>query len=98
MLPVVRQKTIMLGKEAVMGFGGISIWQLIILLMIVLFFVVPVVHVLVSSRSHGGAKVGWFLGVFFFSWLVYAVFLIVTQPVKDAQKSADKPASPPMIF
>ncbi|QFT54423.1 hypothetical protein [Microbulbifer sp. THAF38] len=64
-----------------MGFGGISIWQLIIILLLI----VPIVHVLISSRSHGGAKVGWFFGVLFFSWLVYAVFLIVTQPVKDAK-------------
>lgn len=59
--------------------GGISIWQLLI----VLILFMPVIHVLVSNRSHGGAKFGWFLAVFFFSWLGYIVFLIVTQPAKD---------------
>lgn len=63
-----------------MGFGGISIWQLLVILLILL----PIIHVLVSSRSHGGAKFGWFLAVFIFSWLGYIVFLIVTQSAKDA--------------
>lgn len=64
-----------------MGMGGISIWSLLIIILI--FF--PMIHVLVSSRSHGGAKFGWFLAVFIFSWLGYIVFLIVTQSVKNAQ-------------
>lgn len=64
-----------------MGLGGISIWQLLIILLIF----IPIIHVLASSRSHGGAKFGWFVAVFLFSWLAYIVFLIVTQPQKDAQ-------------
>ncbi|OMH38352.1 hypothetical protein BGP75_06775 [Motiliproteus sp. MSK22-1] len=60
--------------------AGISIWQLIILLIILL----PIIHVILSSRSHGGAKFGWFLAVFIFSWLGYIVYLIVTQPAKDS--------------
>jgi len=63
-----------------MGLGGISIWQLIIL--IALLF--PIIHVLASKRSHGGAKFGWFLAVLIFSWLAYIIFLIVTQSTKDA--------------
>ena len=46
----------------------------------------PVVHVLGSGRSHGGAKFGWFLAVFFFSWLAYIVFLILTQRTIDEKK------------
>lgn len=65
-----------------MGLGGISIWQLIIL--VVLLW--PIVHVLISDRSHGGAKFGWFLAVLFFSWFAFAIFLIVTQGTKDSRK------------
>ena len=59
--------------------AGIGIWQVIIL--VVAFF--PCIHVLVSNRSHGGAKFGWFLAVLFTSLVGYAVFLIVTQSAKD---------------
>ncbi len=61
---------------------GVSIWQLII----ILFLFVPLIHVVFSSRSHGGAKFGWFLGVLFFSWLAYIVFLIITQKTVDQNK------------
>jgi len=61
---------------------GVSIWQLII----VIFLFAPIIHVLASSRSHGGAKFGWFLGVLFFSWLAYIVFLIITQKTADQNK------------
>lgn len=61
---------------------GVSIWQLIILLLLF----VPLIHVIFSSRSHGGAKFGWFLGVLFFSWLAYIVFLIITQKTIDQNK------------
>ena len=63
-----------------MGLGGISIWQLLIIFLILF----PLIHVLASGRSHGGAKFGWFAAVFLFSWLAYIVFLIVTQSAKDA--------------
>lgn len=69
-----------------MGMGGVSIWQLLIIIMLL----VPIIHVLVSNRSHGGAKFGWFLAVFIFSWLGYIVFLIVTQSTKDAQGIKDE--------
>jgi hypothetical protein len=52
---------------------------LLIILLISLFGLMPIIWVLTSDRSHGGAKFGWFLVTFFFSWLGLAVFLIVTQ-------------------
>ena len=60
---------------------GISIWQIIILFVVLW----PLLHVLISDRSHGGAKFGWFLATFFFSWLAYIVFLIITQKAKDGK-------------
>jgi hypothetical protein len=62
--------------------GSVSIFQLVILIVLL----APMVHVVVSDRSHGGAKAGWFLVVMLFSLLGYAVFLIVTQ--KNKQSSA----------
>ncbi len=49
----------------------------IVAVLLLLFF--PMLHVLVSARSHGGAKFGWLLAMLFFSWLAYIVFVIVTQ-------------------
>jgi len=42
------------------------------------------IFVLFSKRTHGGAKFGWFIITSLFSWLGYAVFLIMTQPPKQA--------------
>lgn len=60
--------------------GGISIFQLLILIIIF----APIVHVLTSERSHGGANFGWFLAVIFFSLIGYMFFLIMTQPDKKS--------------
>lgn len=46
----------------------------------------PFLHVIFSSRSHGGSKLGWLIVVTLFSLLGYAVFLIVTQ--KTASQNA----------
>ncbi|WP_444957324.1 hypothetical protein [Microbulbifer sp. ZKSA002] len=64
---------------------GIGIIEWILLLALLLFFILPAAHVILSSRSHGGAKFGWVIGILVFSWVAYAAFLIITQPVKDAQ-------------
>ena len=72
-----------------MELDGIATWEDIIpILMVTIFILIivfPLIHVLASKRSHGGAKFGWFIAVFCFSWLAYIVFLIATQPQKDAQ-------------
>lgn len=51
-------------------------------------FFFPMVHVLISDRSHGGAKLGWFLATFFFSWVAWVVFLIFTQDAADSARAA----------
>ena len=43
----------------------------------------PTVWVLFSSRSHGGAKFGWFIVALCFSWLGLAAFLILTQASRN---------------
>lgn len=48
-----------------------------------LIFVIPVIWVLLSSRSGGGAKFGWVIVTVFFSWIGLAVFLIATQSTKN---------------
>jgi len=62
-----------------------SVPQLLVIFGFLLVFVAPAIHVLASSRSHGGAKFGWFLATVLFSLLGYIVFLIVTQNAKDAK-------------
>ena len=61
--------------------GSNEIFWLLILL-IILIYLIPIIWVLTSGRSHGGAKFGWFLVILFFSWLGFAVFLIFTQAPK----------------
>jgi hypothetical protein len=53
------------------------------LLLVVLIYLTPIIWVLASGRSHGGAKFGWFLVAIFFSWLGLAAFLILTQKSRD---------------
>ena len=48
-------------------------------LILVLAYLWPLLHVLVSPRSTGGAKFGWIVLMFLFSWLAYPFFLITTQ-------------------
>lgn len=55
----------------------------IALLILFIIYLVPIIWVLVSGRSRGGAKFGWFLVTVFFSWLGLAAFLIITQGSKD---------------
>lgn len=62
--------------------AGLTVWQLLVLLVIVW----PALHVIFSSRSHGGAKFGWLLAVILFPLLAYIVFLIVTQRPKEAAR------------
>lgn len=66
----------------------LGVTSLIILAILSLGYIAPLLWVLVSGRSHGGAKFGWFIVVLLFSWLGLAAFLILTQ-------SAKKQASPP---
>ena len=64
--------------------NSLSWWQEAI--PFVIFFVLylaPIIWVLSSRRSRGGAKVGWFIVALCFSWLGLAVFLIVTQAPQD---------------
>tara|TARA_B100002003_G_C13620075_1_gene318132 strand:- start:87 stop:299 length:213 start_codon:yes stop_codon:yes gene_type:complete len=62
--------------------GGISIWQLFIVLFFLGTFLIPLLLTGFSKRAKGAGKVGWLILVFFTSWIGYAVFLIVTQLVK----------------
>ena len=49
------------------------------ILLFVVLYLAPLLHVLWSPRSRGGAKAGWFMLVALFSWIAYPVYLIVTQ-------------------
>jgi len=56
---------------------------LLVIVLILLIYGTPLIWVLTSGRSHGGAKFGWFLVTVFFSWLGLAAFLISTQAPED---------------
>lgn len=45
--------------------------------LIIAFIFWPMIHVLASQQVKGGKRAGWFILVLLFSWVGYAVFLIV---------------------
>jgi hypothetical protein len=65
--------------------NGEAVFIAVLCLVALLIYLTPFIWVLASDRSRGGAKFGWFLVTFFFSWLGLAAFLILTQPSKDAR-------------
>ena len=56
-------------------------------ILLFILFLIPLIHVIGSSRSQGGAKFGWALLMVFFSWLAYPFFLIVTQKEIDKNRA-----------
>ena len=63
-------------------------YEILIIPIVLIVTIGPLIHILASSRSHGGAKFGWFVAYLFFSWIAYIVFLIVTQKNVD-RKTVD---------
>ena len=58
--------------------GGISIWQLIIIVIIFAVFILPVFMALFSKKASGGNKIMWVASSVFFAWLGYlAVYFLV---------------------
>ena len=59
------------------------LWEIFPFVVAFFIYVLPLLWVLVSGRSRGGAKLGWFIVVLIFSWLGFAVFLIATQAPRE---------------
>ncbi len=57
--------------------GGVSVWQLLILLVLSFIWVVPWVFVLISKKAKGMHKIIWFVLSFFISWIGYFVYYFV---------------------
>jgi hypothetical protein len=55
----------------------------LVLFMLGFVYLAPGLWVLLSKRSHGGAKFGWLLVALFFTWVGLAVFLIATQSPRN---------------
>lgn len=60
-----------------MGTGGISIWQMLVLLFIFVIGVLPWLMALISSKVTGYKKAIWFGLSFLFSWLGYVFYYLV---------------------
>ncbi|MFK8081811.1 MAG: hypothetical protein AB8B97_16110 [Granulosicoccus sp.] len=60
-----------------------SVPQLLMLLFVAIGFVAPLVLVLLSKRTHGVAKVVWFIATILFSWLAYVALLVSTRNRSD---------------
>ena len=54
--------------------------SLAVLLVVFLFYWLPVIWVLASDRTAGVEKLAWFLITFFFSWVGLVAFLLIAPP------------------
>ncbi|HFC30093.1 MAG TPA: hypothetical protein ENJ44_03510 [Oceanospirillales bacterium] len=52
-----------------------------ILLVVALIWVLPIILITMSTRTHGGEKVAWILAIMFISWLAW-IFYILLAPIK----------------
>jgi hypothetical protein len=57
-----------------MSTGGVSIWQLIILVLIFCIFILPCLMALFSKKANGLDKVVWFFISLLFGWLGYFLY------------------------
>jgi hypothetical protein len=61
--------------------GGFSTAVLVILLLIVLFWFIPLFVILFSRKTSGSEKLGWILAMLFISWLAF-IFYLLFAPLK----------------
>lgn len=57
--------------------NGISVWQILFLFVVFLFWILPWVLALMSNKVKGMHKIIWFIMSFFISWLGYLVYYFV---------------------
>ncbi|NVJ65809.1 MAG: hypothetical protein HWE16_04920 [Gammaproteobacteria bacterium] len=60
------------------AFGGMF------LVGIILLWLVPIVAIAASNKTHGAEKAGWILATLFISWFAWIVYLIVA-PVQSSR-------------
>lgn len=59
-----------------------TIFGLFILIIGAFVWLIPLVAILLSSRSSGGEKVAWLLAVIFVSWFAW-IFYLLLAPLKS---------------
>jgi uncharacterized membrane protein YhaH (DUF805 family) len=57
--------------------GGIGIWQILIIFIILIIGMLPWVLALISKKAKGIHKLIWFLMSFFISWIGYLVYYFI---------------------
>ena len=67
--------------------GGISILQILVIVLVVLLNILPWVLALTSNKVRGMEKFLWFLSSFIASWLGYLVFYFVVVKNKRTNSS-----------
>ena len=70
--------------------SGVTTWQVLIIVAIILLNVLPWILALTSKRVEGLEKVIWFLSTFFASWLGYFVFYFVVVRNKKSSSSFER--------
>jgi len=56
-----------------------SVFQIVLLLVMIFLVLVPIVLVAISKRTSGWAKFGWVVAAVLFSWLGYIAMRISTR-------------------
>lgn len=68
--------------------GALDVTVMNVILLFLMLF--PLIHVFYSPRTFGSEKTKWLIGVLFFSWVAYIIYLACTHLVEmDANNDDD---------
>lgn len=60
---------------------------LFVLVIGAIFYLIPLVWILMSSKTTGGEKLAWILAVLFISWFAF-IFYLLLAPLNDSKIKA----------
>jgi hypothetical protein len=67
--------------EMILGLGMFA------LVAIAFLYLLPIVLILFSSKTSGGEKLLWLVGIFFFSWFTWIAYMLVA-PISNRSASS----------
>lgn len=64
-----------------------AIFGILLFIPLAILWLIPLVAILLSSRSSGGEKLAWLLAVIFISWFAW-IFYLLLAPLNDKRTRA----------
>jgi hypothetical protein len=62
-----------------------TIFGILLFIPMAILWLIPLIAILLSSRSSGGEKVAWLLAVIFISWFAW-IFYLLLAPLTDNRR------------